>query len=400
MRYFLTFCILILSVQFGQKTSDDIQKEIDARSKSMKQLRQEIDAVEKRIKQKEREARTAEDILSEINRKIELTEKLIKSLTREERLISEKIDITRANIQQMTEEQARLKDQMKKRIIYLYQHGKPTLLETIFFSSNWNEMVYRIHYLNILDGEENRLSEKLQNSLASLNEENERIQRELLDKQRLRKEKERENENLAADLTRRNEYISRIQKDKADLQKKLQRKHDEMKALEDLLTRLLQDKKAARAREEELARIREAQNMITTGNFNSLKGKLIWPVEGEILSSFGTHRNARLNTITENPGIDIRAAEGTEVKSVLDGLVTHITYLRGFGNVIIIDHGGGYQTVYTHVDNIRVHEKEYIRLGSVIGEVADDGTDGGPKLHFEIYGNNTKLNPEDWLMKR
>jgi len=400
MRYFLTFCILILGVQFGQKTSEDIQKEIDARSKSMKQLRQEIDAVEKRIKQKEREARTAEDILSEINQKIELTEKLIKSLTREERLINEKIEITRANIQKMTDDQARLKDQMKKRVIYLYQHGKPSLLETIFFSSNWNEMVYRVHYLNILEREEKRITAELQSSLEDLNAENERIRRELEEKQRLRKEKEQENENLAADLERRNRYIARIQKDKADLQEKLRRKHEEMKALEDLLTKLLQDKKAARAREEELARIRAMQNMATTGNFNSLKGKLIWPVEGKILSSFGTHRNTQLNTVTENPGIDIRAAQGTEVKSVLDGLVTHITYLRGFGNVIIIDHGGGYQTVYAHVENIRVHEKEYIQLGSVIGEVGDDGTDGGPKLHFEIYGNNTKLNPEEWLMKR
>ncbi|HPY01398.1 MAG TPA: M23 family metallopeptidase, partial [Candidatus Marinimicrobia bacterium] len=70
------------------------------------------------------------------------------------------------------------------------------------------------------------------------------------------------------------------------------------------------------------------------------------------------------------------------------------------GNTIIIDHGSGFYSVYSHVENIRVAENDYVTANSVIAEVGQSGSLSGPMLHFEIWRNKTKLNPEEWLNKR
>ena len=399
MKKFLVICGLILSIVSAQKTSDEIQHEIDTRNLSLEQLRKEIETVEGRLNYKESQARAGEEILVELNRKIDLTEKLIKSLAREERIYSEKIQLTTISITDKKENLVYLRDQMRKRMVYLYENGHPSLIEIIFLSANLNEMVYRIRYLDILDKQDDILESKINNTIQGLEVENHKYSQELTNKRSLRVEKEDESNKLESDIRYRNEVLARIKLDKSSLQVKLSDKQKKIKELENFLTRLLQDKKAAKVREDELVRIRSMQNMATTGNFSGLKGRLSWPVEGKIVSHFGTQRNTELNTVTESPGIDIRSAPGTPVKSVLDGLVTKITYLRGYGNVIIIDHGGGYQTVYANVDAIEVHEKEYIQMGSTIAHVAPNGTDE-PRLHFEIYGDHSKLDPEKWLTRR
>ncbi|NQU68529.1 MAG: peptidoglycan DD-metalloendopeptidase family protein [Candidatus Marinimicrobia bacterium] len=399
MKQILTIFIILLAFISGQKTSDEIQSEIEAQSNSLEKLRREIELVERRILQKENETRNAEEILSDLNQKIDLTEKLIRSLTREERLYNERIEQAQQGITQKSNELSKLKDQMRTRVIYLYQYGNPSLLETIFYSRNWNDMVYRIKYLEILKDREGVLSNSIETTIIDLETENVKYEKELADKKKLREEKEREIKNLQSDIHRRNEYLATVQSERAVLQGKLSQKQAQFHAMEEMIEKLLNDKQAAKIREEELIRMRALQNMATTGNFSTLRGKLPWPVTGKVISHFGMRKNAQLNTITENPGIDISAPAGTEVSSVLDGIVTKITFLRGFGNVIIVDHGGGYQTVYAHVDQIRVSEKEYISAGSIIAEIAKNGSEP-EELHFEIYGNNEKLDPEKWLVKK
>ena len=111
-------------------------------------------------------------------------------------------------------------------------------------------------------------------------------------------------------------------------------------------------------------------------------------------------KNRKLNTITENVGIEIQAAVGTPVITVLDGVISIITYIRGHGNIIIVDHGGGFSTVYAQIENIQVNENEYIQAGDRLAKIASNGTSEKGKLHFEVWGNQQKLNPEHWLTKK
>ena len=170
--------------------------------------------------------------------------------------------------------------------------------------------------------------------------------------------------------------------------------------IESIIKKLFADKKAVKKREEELARIRAQQNQSTTGNFAKMKGKLIWPVNGKIISSFGTTRNPETGVITENVGIDIQAAVGSKVISVLDGVVSTITYIRSYGNIVIIDHGGGFSTVYSRIDNIVINENDYIQMGKTIALISLPEDQSKSRLHFEVWGNQEKLNPKLWLLNK
>ena len=173
-------------------------------------------------------------------------------------------------------------------------------------------------------------------------------------------------------------------------------KEEGIQQLEKIIKRVLEDK----ARFERELRIRQQQETLKTKSFKALKGQLPWPADGRIISKFGRQWNSKLKTTTENPGIDIKGKPGSSIRTVLGGVVTTITYIRGYGTTIIVDHGGGFYTVYSHVTNIQTNVDSQVRNGDVIAYMGDSGSINGSKLHFEIWGKGQKLDPEKWLRKK
>ena len=169
---------------------------------------------------------------------------------------------------------------------------------------------------------------------------------------------------------------------------------------EQIINDLFKNKKEIKKREGELAKIRSKLNKSTIGNFAKMKGKLPWPTEGNIVNKFGLQKNNILNTVYENIGIDIKTGTNTSVYSVLDGFISKISYVdKNYGNIIILDHGGGYYTVYSNIDNIQVNEKDYVQALEKIAKVTKNESNEHI-LHFEVWGNQENLNPEIWLNKK
>ena len=394
--------IFIFSNQLwsGEKSSKDIQKDIDSRKTELQSLRNEIKDIEDRLHRKNKEAISNTEILLSLENKITLTEKLIRSLNKEERYINGLIQTTEKQIREMETLLAKLKKQLTQRLQYLYVHGRPTILETVLLAEDWNNAIYRIKYLDVLAEYEKILRQEMKQTLAELSDEKIKLVIERNRKTSLLNEKKNEGSNLERDKQERKNILASINRDKGKLEESRSTKTQIISEMEALIKKLYSDKAAMKKREEELARIRAEQNKATTGNFAKMKGKLPWPVQGPIISKFGTSRNPNTGVVIENVGIDIQANNGTYVKSVLDGVVSTITYIRGHGNIIIIDHGGGFSTVYAQIDKITVHENEYVQKGNTIASVvkAEDGSVS--KLHFEVWGNQNKLNPQIWLIQQ
>ncbi len=145
--------------------------------------------------------------------------------------------------------------------------------------------------------------------------------------------------------------------------------------------------------------MRRKRDLAVAPDITYYKGKLPWPASGRVVTRFGRQRNPLLNTITENPGIDIRTRPDAAVKAILDGLVTTITYLRGYGTTVIIDHGKGMYTVYALVEEVEVAEGQYVDQGQVIARVGGKGSLSDSRLHFELWVNQQKMNPTAWLVQ-
>ena len=399
-QYILIILFFTRLVGDDEKSSSDIQKDIDFRNVELQYLRHEIKDIEERLIRKTKEAISSTEILIDLENKISLTEKLIRSLHREEQYISNVILDTEHQIIKMETRIVKIKQQLTRRLQYLYSHGRTGVLETVLLADDWNSAIYRIKYLDVLAKYEKKLRRQMKETLAALEIEKEKRLLELSRKTALLAEKNNEGSRLRNDKKQRKKVLEDIKRDKLKLEKNRSNKTKKITAMEQLIKKLYSDKDAMKKREEELARIRAAQNLSTTGNFAKMIGKLSWPVEGRIINKFGTIRNPETGTITENVGIDIRASSGTKVKSVLDGMVSTISYIRGHGNIIIIDHGGGFSTVYAHVDKIIINENEYIQMGNPIASVAAPENGSSARLHFEVWGNQKKLNPEKWLESR
>jgi murein DD-endopeptidase MepM/ murein hydrolase activator NlpD len=165
--------------------------------------------------------------------------------------------------------------------------------------------------------------------------------------------------------------------------------------------RVRKEREAAAARERErlAATPTPAPEVEPVGAFASLRGRLRWPVSsGTISSRFGEHEHPVLKTKTQNTGIDIGVRSGSDVSAVADGEVSIVTFVPGFGDVIILNHYNGYRTVYADLSEINVVENQKVNAGKVIGKSGDSLQ--GSILHFEIWKEREKQNPELWLAKQ
>lgn len=135
-----------------------------------------------------------------------------------------------------------------------------------------------------------------------------------------------------------------------------------------------------------------------TSGFRSRKGYLPLPVvKGMIEVGFGNVVNPRFNTVTIQKGIDIRGALGAKVLSVGVGTVAFSGWLKGYGNLVIIDHGGGYHSLYAHLAHSLVEAGNEVEEGEEIAAVGDTGSLKGPYLYFEIRKQGQAIDPAPWL---
>lgn len=131
--------------------------------------------------------------------------------------------------------------------------------------------------------------------------------------------------------------------------------------------------------------------------FRQQKGRLDWPVEGAVRIGFGTTRNAELGTLLESNGLEIAAAVGTPVKAVWAGKVLYASPFRGYGKLLIIDHGEKYYSLYAHVAQLVKHVGEQVTAGETI---AYSGFEGRDFLYFEVRHSGKPLDPLPWLKPR
>ena len=396
--------LIILYFSFNmllaEKSSLEIQQDIDKRNSELNSLKNEIKTVETQIQKKINEEKNNEEIINQINNKVKLTEKLINSLNEEEIYLSKLILKTENRINQKETELKNLQGQLKNRVRYLYKHGRENTIIKLIDLNNINKSLFRIKYLRILNEHESIIKERINKSIKNLKNERKKLENEKERKKYLLNEKNKEFINLANDKKLKKQFLNKIQNQKNTLVNKLESKKNVLKEIEQIISNLFKDKIELKRREEELAKIRSKLNKSTIGNFAKMKGKLPWPTRGNIVNKFGLQKNNILNTVYENIGIDIKTERNASVYSVLDGFISKISYVdKNYGNIIIVDHGGGYYTVYSNIDNIQVSEKDYVKALEKIASVNKNESNEFI-LHFEVWGNQKNLNPELWLNKK
>ncbi len=136
------------------------------------------------------------------------------------------------------------------------------------------------------------------------------------------------------------------------------------------------------------------------GSLGALKGLLDAPVKGKIINFFGPFKNTRYNVMNFRSGIDIQSDRGEPVQAVFSGKVLFADWFKGYGNMVIIDHGHSYCTLYAHIEELFKQKGDTVEGGEVIATVGDSGTLSGPGLYFEVRHHGKPEDPQAWLKKR
>ena len=138
-------------------------------------------------------------------------------------------------------------------------------------------------------------------------------------------------------------------------------------------------------------------NAYSGSNFAALKGKLHLPVRGDVTNHFGA---AREDTGVTWKGLFIKAAEGNDVKTVADGRVVFADWMRGFGNMIIIDHGSGYMSLYGNNQAMLKQVGEEVNAGDSIASVGNSGGNESNGLYYELRRQSKPFDPMSWSVIR
>ena len=392
--------IILVFLFFGtansQSSQRDYSEELRYQNDAINKMKKEIEELSSKLRKANINETTTSKRITNLDEELALINKLIQSLKKEENSNRTKVNNLKGRIKIKEDELELLRGRYEQRIRNTYLKGRVSDLEKVLSSTSWRQAVYRTQYLKIISSIEQTMTKEIEGILLTINKDKLKLESLLRQSISLKRDKQKQMTSLRKMRIRREKELNRIRQDKSALANYMQEKSAGVKQLESIIKKVLEDK----ARSEREERIRQQQQALKTKEFNLLKGQLPWPTEGRVILKFGKQWNPRLKTTTDNPGIDIKGQPGSPIRSTMSGVVTTITYIRGYGTTVIIDHGGGFYTVYSHVTNIQTQVDSEVRSGDVIAYMGDSGSVNGSKLHFEVWGKGQKLDPEKWLMKK
>ncbi len=412
--------LLVLSIVLfaAAPTAGAQTREISKKERELQKLRNEIASYEAKLRDSEKRERSTLTRLDDLEQQATLISQLVEKLKEEERQITKDIGLAVGSITELERQLEFLRSHYAGYVRSVYKNGRVYDLELLFSSKSINQMYIRIEYLKKFSDQRAADLQRIVQKKSEVERQNNQLKRSLDEERRLLAEKRKEEQTLKKKTTQREQVLARIRKDKKTYRQELARKTAAVQKIEQMIADLIEKERvkkeeARKKREAAAARERERQkekvaagspenpilDIEPTGTFAQRKGRLRWPVpSGVIASRFGNQTHPVLKTVTQNSGVDISVSVGTNVAAVAEGEVSILSFIPGYGNVVILNHYNGFRTVYAHLSEIKVVESQKLNEGEIIGKSGD--TIAGSVLHFEIWREREKQNPELWLVKR
>ena len=300
---------------------------------------------------------------------------------------------------------------LKRRLRAIYKQGRFGYVRMLLSADDFSGASRRLKYLSAVAAQDQRLMQTYSTTLADLSRkraELERFKSEVADA----KEKVATTRGqIAEEQRKRRVLLASVREEKAGHLAKIKELEISAKDLQALIARLQSEEERQRrlsraparregSRGEAPGGKEEAPDLRDDGRFERLKGKLPWPAAGSLASTFGRQEHPRFHTVTFNRGIEIVAPEGKDIVAVADGAAIYADWFKGYGRLIILDHGGAYFTLYAHASEILVRPGESVSRGQVIGKVGDTGSLEGSQLYFELRHKGKPQDPLVWLQPR
>ena len=348
----------------------------------------EIDIHQKNIAAIEKKELAVIDDLHDIGYTLSTKKKKVATLKSAIQDIENKIDGNTSRSQALAREIQDKKTYASRRIVALYKLYQLGRLNYLASADSMYQFFYRRTLLETVLDEDRKLLQALSDATHDL----ERVSNDLdHQKQKL--------SHLKQDLTLQIDQTTAAKNKRSTLLKKIRNE----KSLE--LAAIASLKHSAKALDEKISRLHDDSVPLEKKEgpqpelFMNVKGLLMMPVKGKIIHFYGTYTDTRFKLVNFRSGINIKADRGEPVHAVFKGTTLYASWFKGYGNMIIIDHGEHYYTVYAHAEELFKKKGEPVEAGEVIATVGDSGSIEGPGLHFEVRYHGKPVDPMQWIRK-
>lgn len=370
----LLLAITMLSTSFttyAAKTSD-LQLQINQNASSIKKNQNELNKIQNEKK----------DVLEEIedlNQDIRASQAELDELQGQIDSLNAEINDKENEIkegEQLLENKNKL---LQKRIKAMYENGEESYFEILLDSENMVDFLKRYDLMNRMVESDKNLFNEITAKHKSIEEIKVALESSKNVREMAKKQEQEKNNALNSKKSKKDNYIKELDKDAKKLEKLIDQELAESRALE--------------------AQIKALQGGGSGSTVNYSNTQFLWPsaASKRITSKYGNRLHPVLKVYKLHTGIDIGAGSGTNILASNSGKVIKAQYNSAYGNMIIIDHGGGMSTLYAHASKLLVSVGQTVNRGDVIAKVGSTGYSTGPHLHFEVRKNGSPVDPMPYI---
>ena len=383
----------------GQSPAPSASPDAGAIKKKLLQNKKGLAVIEEKLneeKKKQKQSRVKEKKI--LNRLLKV-DKALGHVRREKEANEEDLEETRSQLGRVQEENESNKNQveqsrdlLKRRLRDLYRMSyREPILGGLFDSETFGDFARKMKFETLLAESNGKLLDQTLLHEKDLQRSSQEWAQEQTREERLLAVLGRKEKKYSREKNTRTGSLASIRKQQVESEKRIADLNEAARGLQQKVSAFLKQAKEAEARPAYVS---------AGGGLRVRRGKIPWPVSGKIIVPYGKYRNPEYNAVVENTGIQIQAPMGTPFRAVAAGTVRFADWFKGYGKLVILDHGKGYYSIYAQASQLNVAEGQVVAAGQVLGNVGDTGSLVGSSLYFEIRKDAVPQDPLRWLRRQ
>jgi murein hydrolase activator len=391
----------------------DLDQRLKEERQELRQLQGQIKGYKDRL---ERTKRREHTVLQEIEERDQLLQQKRRELHTHERNLTLQADRHAAlvtHMEDLTQQLHAREGYLHARLRALYKQGRVAYLPFLLSAADITDFFRRVRFTMKLVEHDAQLVQQHRANLQALDQTRRAVKAREDQLQKARVQVAAKKEEVEREQLKKTQLLTKIRQEQGTYEGAMQELEEASKRLLALIAKLEEQRKRALAQEAQQRRQRQQQARATPtpgtpaplaerdldgdGKFAKLRGQLAWPITGQLVSTYGKIKHPAFNTYTFNKGIGIGAAPGSAFRVIEAGQVLYADWFKGYGNLLIVDHGDSYYSLYAQASQLLVQVGDRVKRNQVVGRTGEGGSLNGPALYFEIRHQGKPENPLEWL---
>ena len=413
-------CVVLIACSLAASNSLAAKK-IDAAKEDLSDIQTKIQALKKELDSKQEAHKDATDALKDSETAISAANQKLHDINQKQQQNKTTLNSLKKQSININDKLGQQQQQLSSLLRQQYMHGNQSYTQLILQDKNPSEIARDVKYFSYIAKAHAKVIDDMQGNLAKVKELNNKTAAALQEVADLKAKQEAEKKTLVQQKQEKSKVVKSLSNQIASQRNEIDKLKRDEKSLSNLVERLakiippvVKHKKSKKSVPDETVaderpnknsgKKTEKPTVVASNetlpsndfagiNFASLRGKLRLPVRGEVANRFGASRE---DTGVSWKGLFIKSNEGSDVKSVADGRVVFADWMRGFGNLIIVDHGNGYMSLYGNNQAVLKHVGEEVDAGDTIASVGNSGGNESNGLYYELRHQSQPFDPLSW----